>query len=756
VWATQLGGVNYVWAVGDNGTLLYCHGTGAGGCTDSTSTWTQVTNPAPNNQTLNAISGAIDGTNVSIMAVGNVANGTTLDNIVNYSAPTATPGSGTWGKADQAGGPTGKSLSGVFVTDETGTPYVWAVGATSTILSCNATCTTASTGTWTSPGSVPQANIQLNAVGGSGGAPSASQPLWIVGAAQGTAQTMWESTNGTSWTSQNQTITGGGTTALNAVAVATGGGASYMWGAGGSTTSKQISWYWCSTGTTSPCQQLWTGTNYPGTVPSSPVTIRGASAVSSPYVGAFVVGEQTGTPYGTVFEFTAPVNANQPSVISSGGQVFNGSLVQNWGPHFQFGGTFTQYATSGCTSGSPPAYINMTSGNGNYLCTSSVPASVQSVINVQGATGMPQLPSGTAYTNLLTKSTSCNVTVTGQGLNGTQTLCRGELSTPISCTGGVKAQVFAPGLYNGTPPDFAESGVAFTYMEPGIYYFLNTPRMWIPALRSTGTSWVIAGPPSPQDTPTFWNSSNPCWSTFTQSGGAGYNYYEPGKGTSSDTGTGAEWILGGSSWVDAHNGIVEIFTRQCATANPTCAQEGSQGVSVREVPPCSTAITGTGQNYSTCQTGWSSASPNIAYTNVQTMIPPAPGQSSPGQLFQLDDSFTPGGSIHGGIYAPDANVQLYSIPPSGAFAGQTSLSQTAWVVAGALELGDETSTTPANYISGGSVNQTTVRIVSTANSIDTVVKPVSEEAIVQLNTVNGIWYVTKIYSWRQCDRNAGC
>lgn len=802
VWAVSIGGVDYVWAVGSSGTILYC----TGDCSDTSSVWTEVASPASTSN-ITGISGSVDGSNLDIFAVGAYATtGTPLDTVLNYSEATSTPGAGTFADALTTSDCTpaacqSENLSGVWAVDNAGVPNVWAVGAGSTILNCDGlNCATGQTGIWSTQ--TATSGLSLTAVSGSA-VPSASAPMWITGSASGGKETMFESTNGTTWTPESQTTTGA--VQLNAVAAATGAGGVYMWGLGGATTTgatPPIGWYYCTI-----CAPVWKASDAPSGVTTP--TIYGATSISSPYVGAWAVGNQS-TDAGLILQFTPAVTSRQPSAVVTGGNVLNGSRTALYGPDLDIdNGAFYQYQSSGVSCSDPTNTILPTSA---YNCTTSLPAAVEPFVDANGnsaynpnssTSGTPQLPIDTgtgqdAYDGACTGvavngtpndcpattlSKSCTVTSSIDTDDEKQTVCDGILGTNskdeagyVSCSSTVDAEVFTPGEYP-YPPNWQQgkqgsADVTFYYMEPGVYFFANTGQTWIPSLENengSGTTYIIGGPPSKQDNPLYWNSSNPCWSTFTSSTGAGYQYYEPGLGTSSDQGTGNEWILGGDSWMDLHSGVLELFTRECATANPTCANEGTQGISYREVSPCADGTSSGTSGFGTCQTGWT----NAALTALDGPPPTGPGATgfcttgtyytdspcfpdvsqpngeTPGQFFQLDDSFTPVADMHGGVYAPNANVQLYS-QATGAVSGE-SASQMGAIVANAVELGQLTDTTAPNQIAGGNNVTTTVEIVSTATAAG--LPPLKEEAVVTLQSENGgYWYVTSISSWRMCEQ----
>lgn len=217
-------------------------------------------------------------------------------------------------------------------------------------------------------------------------------------------------------------------------------------------------------------------------------------------------------------------------------------------------------------------------------------------------------------------------------------------------------------------PNFKQSGTHTYFFESGVYYF-NTGN-WGPIDDGTNNNlWLIGGTPdTATDQPLVWKSGvTPCYSQITANS-AVYN---------TSNGYGVEWIAGGTTWLDVHTVHLELFSRIGGGAS-----EGAQNISFRDVPQlCSKA----GVQQQMCLPtagGWAPSSPG-----------------TPGQVLQIDqNTHIPNIFIHGGIFCPFTNVELYSNNSSGVGSSQI---YTGPIDANSLELASEQATGTVVIGAGG-------------------------------------------------------
>jgi len=212
------------------------------------------------------------------------------------------------------------------------------------------------------------------------------------------------------------------------------------------------------------------------------------------------------------------------------------------------------------------------------------------------------------------------------------------------------------------------------------------------------------------------DSSTPCYSELTDASNTLY-YTQDNTPTSAkpSTGYGVEWILGGKTWFDVHTVHLELFTRLGGVSS-----EGAQEISIREIPPaCGGSV------LVPCgATGW----------NVST-----PGAI---QIFQVDqNNHVPAVFIHGGIYTPHNNIELYTNSAGGA-----SLAYTGPIDANSIELASQTAGGNVIIGAGGSADTTfQLTVVSNGNGGGPAEQPFTEQAVIK--QTSGVW---KVLSWRVC------
>ena len=284
-------------------------------------------------------------------------------------------------------------------------------------------------------------------------------------------------------------------------------------------------------------------------------------------------------------------------------------------------------------------------------------------------------------------------------------------------------------------------------------------------------SFIIGGQPSASDSTNVAQMS-PCWSYISTHGaqldspsaatgfatlgnicGSGStacaypsgSWYEGGGASGTPNGTGTTWVLGGASFLDIHTIDMELFTRQvpaATVASPSSSQiatqvanEGTEGVSIREVPPLCDATTLVGTTGFT--DGALHPGPYCALVS-SNWAPLDPGAKN--QAIQIDaNNHDPYIYFHGSIFMPDNNVTLYtSQPQRNVWLGAIDVNSIEFTFAGTLAA-------PIQIISGGNPSIGVVEIIATATdgASSGSGAAVSTEAVV--NELTGV-----IESWRVC------
>jgi hypothetical protein len=161
-------------------------------------------------------------------------------------------------------------------------------------------------------------------------------------------------------------------------------------------------------------------------------------------------------------------------------------------------------------------------------------------------TGIPAGTTIKTVTNATTVTMSANSTVTVLTNNVAVTIT--PVTTPAAKTGtcgGNTINYLYPGRYSTIPP-----WGGYTYMASGVYYIVDTGETAI-----SGTA-IVGGEPGPND-PVFNNPLPGCESAFTDAAAntacGGCMPPDPGKGVT--------FILGGTTLLDIHSGVTELFTR---------------------------------------------------------------------------------------------------------------------------------------------------------------------------------------------------
>jgi hypothetical protein len=310
-------------------------------------------------------------------------------------------------------------------------------------------------------------------------------------------------------------------------------------------------------------------------------------------------------------------------------------------------GSFTQYNTGTC--GSKP--VNLVLGTGfSYGCATSLPSGITNLSEPLPTAKPAAAPSAT--------------TVSVSGVAGCSSYT-----------------VYHPGLY-ASKPSFAAGATSF--LESGVYVFENG----VGGLDNG--AYVIGGAPSPGDVVSVAQNS-PCWNTIKNS-----SYFTNG------TGSGVEWILGKSTWLDVHSVNMELFTR---VGGP--ASEGAQGLSVRDV-------SGIGSG-------------SVWYTDVNTV-------GGPGQLFQVDaNNHSPNVYVHGGLYMPNENIEEFT-NSSGVTLGP--------MFANSIEFTFNSVASPPLTVSAGSPGNATVVLTATTGQV-------TVQAYIPFDTSgNMVTDPNKGYTWR--------
>ncbi|MHB8437964.1 MAG: WD40/YVTN/BNR-like repeat-containing protein [Acidimicrobiales bacterium] len=636
-----------IWAAGNAGggqeTIWYFDGDGFTDVTTASNT------SAVTNANLNAVWAS--GTN-SVWAVGNAsgANGTIL-----YCSANCSTSSSVWVLQRT---PTNAQLNDVFGTSATN---VYAVGnaasGAGTVLSYNSLI-----GTWSALGTFG-VNKNLLAVYATG-----PNDVWVTG--QSGTIDFW---NGTTWVAQ---VAAPGAPDLTTI---TGTDSSHLWAAGNNflmtctanCTSATATWVkvanlpsgnpniaqlvagdatdvwavasnniidYCS----AACSSATGGTWVSQMLPSGTAQLNDAAAVAPTGAGSWGGNVWAAGNNGTILSYTPPSTSIQTLASVSGGAAFNAQGT-NFATGLQVQNNFTQYQTSGTCQ--QPANLVVSSGF-NYTCTSTIPAGLQTLNE--------PAPWGTASSAQSPPSKPTAQSGTLVAVN--------PLTYP-SCSSYV---VFTPGWYN--------SKISFTknttyYFVSGLYYFTGGFGPFDNGTSGTDNLYVIGGAPSTGDSSAI-ASVSPCWAAIQAS-----SYYTTPT-SYGGSGTGVDWVLGGSAWMDVHTVNLELFTREGGPSS-----EGAQGISIRDVPPECTGSQTPGYGPS-CLTsaqftaGWSPTSSGGA-----------------DQVFQVDAAnHLPQVFVHGALYVPSSNIEEFT-NQAGVVLGPIDCNS--------LELSFESATSPMLNIEAG-------------------------------------------------------
>jgi hypothetical protein len=513
------------------------------------------------------------------------------------------------------GGVKDKDLLGVYAADAN---HVWAVGQGGNIFYCSSACT----GTTASWANTTFGTVDLTAIDGLD-----ASHVWATGKKTAAHTETVLFFDGASWSSLYAAADDDD---LFGVAAADPANA-FAVGHAGTAYDSSPSWGALATGST---KDLFAA-----------AAVAANVAKDTP-LSAWAVGKD-----GTILYYTPPVAGSSLATIE-GGPVFNAGKAIFTTPTKVANGDFTQFTTGSCPA--KPGGLTV-SAPYTYSCTSSIPPSIASLPTTY------HLPTSTGPFSCV----GATVTCTQMNPNG---------FTSITCAGGTKAAIFAPGYYQ-TKPNLKQTGFSTYFFESGIYYFKT--GSWGGIGSDTNPPWIIGGAPSPNDTPTIAPSS-PCWGALSASG-----YFTNPGGTSPPAGswqtggTGVEWILGAGTWLDVHTVHLEIFTREATKAQADI--EGAQGISIREVSPGATPA------------GW---------------VKSAPGGKL--QLVQVDaNNHNPEFYLHGGIYSPNNNVEF--------FTNKLQVT-TGPILANSLELAFARSSSPPLRINAGGDGIGLYELVATSTS----------------------------------------
>ena len=711
-WTQQASGTNQqlnevtgsvgedLFAVGNNqgstDTVLYS--------TDD-STWHAASVTANKGQQLYGVS-ALPGTNTA-WAVGN--GGQIL----------ATINGTTW---SQETSNTNQQLNGVFALDSVD---VWAVGNnqgnTETILfSGNAGRT------WTAKGPTVSHGQPLEAVW----AADASD-VWAVG---GQGQIYYSSNGGTNWTPQTSNTT----QTLNGIY---GVSASLIWAVGNKNgNALTIQSYsgansWASVGPASSNAQnlndvhaILNGSTpnvyavgqggliyfYDGSSWAQQLGPKGGKAAKGPGVGNFFGTTAIGTGIGQAWAVGAQgqiwnYNPYSPTgmTIDSGGAIFNAGAPQLSSVLWASDSGYVQGNQGSC---SPAPTVTNLYYTTDYSCNTPQPTVTENLPS-------SALPSG-----------SC-VPMTNHGYSGA---CQKNANPTIqkNVSGCANYVQFTPGIY-AQAPKFSNGN--FYFFPSGVYYFDNVGNIQLngngstylvggtPAGPTAGESWTTGETPSILSAPSFLTSaSNACWT------------YAQNQDKTAGTGNGVEFIFGGNTALQIQNGNIELFSR----ANGISSTEGAQGISIREA--CSGAGSGLGSPIPCSWSGTPQAGAGWDPSNL----------GGNGQILSFNNNAQSAVDIHGSIYAPDDNVELYS--GTNPFRLPVAVGAVdCW----SLETANQSYSSPAVEIqAAGPLDIRTVIITATAASGSGSV-PVSEEVFVKLDSP-GDDDVDAIYTWRYCSSAA--
>lgn len=247
--------------------------------------------------------------------------------------------------------------------------------------------------------------------------------------------------------------------------------------------------------------------------------------------------------------------------------------------------------------------------------------------------------------------------------------------------------------------------------------------------------YIVGGHASPGDTPTV-VSNSPCYGAIA---GATDNYTPTGSwfigGGSglSPNGTGVEWIAGGGTWYDVHTIDLELFTREAPPAN--VANEGAQGISLREIPPtCPAGAPAAGNDGAVHPGPW-------CVTTASKWAPSAGGGLN--QTLQIDaNNHDPYVYIHGAVYMPDTNMVLFTNQPQ----------RDVWtgpIDVNSLEMTYDSANSPPLQIIAGAPTLVQFELIATATDAagNTTL---SEEAVATVDYTQTPTKLT-IQSWRVCN-----
>jgi hypothetical protein len=671
------------WVAGNNGNQgVVWSSTNAFDVNAPNVSWTR-TNVGPNGGTLTDMTG-IPGT-TSMWVAGNTSGGGAYG-YVDYSADGV-----TWAAISKP--PNATAISGIFATD---TGNVWVAGTSSKSGGIGAVWyssnSTGATPTWTE--SDVAGTKTLTYIDGAD-----TTDIWVVGTTSTSAKVSSFSANGSTWSA---TDTLPSATSVTGVFAAD---ATDVW-ASGTTSSGGAIWFCNGGGTCS-----WTQSGQ--SVPSGTATLNDLVGFGSQAGEIYAVGASgTVLTYAPISQISCAAGSTPPCLADIlGGDVFNGNGINLATGLDVTNGNFEQsYSSSQSNCASLEPQNMLLAGGYSYQCPTSVPAALQ--LGQPGAVDLP-LPS--------TSSGSPAACVAAGN-------CTDMSAVPKTVTvnsGGCSSYTeYAPGYYKSKP---TITNGQTTYFESGIYYF---PGGGFGGIGHDGSdTWLIGGLPSPGDTngtsaqanPPA--SSSPCWSAIQANG----DTYNP-SGSWFDGGTGIEWILGGNTWLDVHTIHWEMFTR-LGPAGSTGTWEGGQGITIREVPPqCSAGDLSAGYDTTVCVPASSGWVPTVAQNN---------------QLFQVDaNGHQPNVWIHGGIFAPDANIEEFT---------NTNYQVTLGPIwANSVEFTYASSQVAPLQVSAGSPNLSPQTIVwvkaSGANSA-----PITVQAVftTQLSSNGTVAYVRQ-QTWRIC------
>ena len=746
-----VGGTGYgayeAHAFGQNGSIWDFSGIpgGAGTPTNNGPPWVQQASGTT--QTLNEIAGVAGG----LFVVGN--NQGKSDTVL-----VSTNGT-TWSPATVNGGAKSQPLLGVSALSAT---QAWAVGGQGQILATT-------NGTSWSPETSPTTQ-QLNSVFALD-----SSHIWAVGNNQGSTETILFSGNGGgTWTAVGPTVAKGqpleGVWASDAGHVwAVGGQGQIYYSATGGTSNA--SWSVQASGTTQMLNaisglgpsQVWAVGNHAGNTETilaydgTSWSSAGVTANNAQNLNDIHAISNAGTPYvyavgqgGLSYIYNGSGWVRQPTPKTVGGKGPKGNTVasylgttaigagigQAWavGPQGAIW-NYNPYSPTGMAIDSGGSIFNaggvqlssvLWASDAGYVQggqpSCSPPPTVPDLyyVTAYSCSGTSQLPVTEA---LPTISSTAPWGGCVPVANNSYTKACLQNSNPAAqkVTGCPSYVQFTPGIYNA-PFKFAPG--TFYFFQSGLYYFDNVGNILVNGNAST---FLVGGTPASStpagqastigESPMPIVAASPCW-TYA-------------KAHDSGNANGVELIFGGNTDLQIQNGNVELFSR--ANVNPA-AGEGAEGISIREA--CSPAGSDLSPTLS-CAGGWD---PGNIGGNDQIVRFNGGGQS------EVD--------IHGSIYTPDHNVELYSnTNPSGW--ANTVGAVDCW----SLELASQNYASPAVEVqAAGPLDIRTIIVTATTTGGSGTV-PVQEEAFAKLDSPAGD-NVEAAYAWRYCtpvgSPTAGC